>query len=95
MAKGYFPLSHELLRQALHLPDDAVIVAVDYINPRTCMVWVEHNDIPDLGEFQSKVLEPVFERDYEHNTTSMIEWAEDVPLATLDVMEHNGRSIDE
>ena len=89
MAKGYFPLSHELLRQALNLPDDAEIVAVDYINSRTCAVWVEHEDIPDLGEFQSKELLPVFQR--EDDKVTMIEWAEDVPLATLDWIEHNAR----
>ena len=90
MAKGYFPLDHNLLRQALSLPDDAEIVAVDYISPRTCAVWVEHDDIPDLGEFQSKELLPVFKR-VDNSTVTMIRWAEDVPLATLDVMEHNAR----
>jgi hypothetical protein len=89
MAKGCFRLSHDLLRDVLCLPDDAVIVAVDYISPMTCAVWVEHNDIPAPVGFQSKVLEPVFKREGEQVT--MVEWAEDVPLATLDVMEHNGR----
>ena len=89
MARGWFPLSHDLLKQALCLPDDAEIVAVEYIGLTTCAVWVEHRDIPEA--INNAQLLPVFETDYEHNTTTMIEWGENIPLATLDVMEHNAR----
>lgn len=47
MKKGYFFLSHELLRETLHLPYNAEIIAVDFYSPNTCKVWVEHPDIPE------------------------------------------------
>ena len=47
MKRGYFKVSHELLVQALHLPDNAEIIAVDFHSPNTCKVWVEHPDIPE------------------------------------------------
>ena len=89
MARGWFTLSHELLKQVLCLPDDAEIVAVAYIGRTTCAVWVEHKDIPEPKDNIPAELSPVFETDYEHNTTVVIKWAENLPLATLDVMEHN------
>ena len=48
MKRGYFKVSHELLVQALHLPENAEIIAVDFHSPNTCKVWVEHPDIPDV-----------------------------------------------
>ena len=90
MARGWFPLSHHLLKDALHLPDDAEIVAVEYIGRRTCAVWVEHNDIPEAKDNVPAKLLPVFKR-VDNITVQMVEWSEEVPLATLDVMEHNAR----
>ena len=89
MARGWFPLSHVLLKQALCLPDDAEIVAVEYIGRITCGVWVEHKDIPEPKNNIPAKLLPIFEREGEQVT--MIKWDTDIPLATLDVMEHNGR----
>ena len=89
MARSYFTLSHELLGQALHLPDDAEIVAVEYIGRTTCAVWVDHSDIPEPINNMHAKLEPVFKR--EDDQVTMIKWADETPLATLDVMEHNAR----
>ena len=74
MARGYFPLSHDLLKQALCLPDDAEIVAVEYVGRTTCTVWVEHDDIPEAKDNVPAKLLPIFKSDYEHNTTTMVEW---------------------
>ena len=48
MNRGHFLLSHELLVQVLHLPENAEIIAVDFHRPNTCKVWVEHPDIPEV-----------------------------------------------
>ena len=85
MPKGYFLLSHDLLRDVLCLPDDADILAVEYISPITCKVWVAHNLIPNSEEGEARELLPVFQR--EGDQVLMIEWDTDIPLATLDVME--------
>ena len=74
MARGWFPLSHDLLKQALCLPDDAEIVAVEYIGLTTCAVWVEHSDIPEPKDNIPAELLPVFERVY-NSTVTMIKWA--------------------
>ena len=66
MRRGYFKLRHELLVQALHLPSDAKIIAVDFHSPRTCKVWVEHRDIPEVEETEAMEypeLMPTFHRD--------------------------------
>ena len=89
MALSYFTLSYDLLRDALHLPDDAEITAVEYVGRTTCAVWVKHVDIPEAKDNVPAKLLPVFKR--EGNEVKMIEWAAELPLATLDVMEHNGR----
>ena len=89
MAKSYFPLSHDLLRQALHLPDDAEIVAVEYVGRLSCAVWVEHKDIPEPRDNMHAKLLPTFKREGEQVT--MINWSDEIPLATLDVMDHNAR----
>ena len=47
MGKGYFELSHDLLRDILNLPDNAEIDSVSHCNSKICYVWVEHPDIPD------------------------------------------------
>ena len=91
MARGWFPLSHELLKQALYLPDDAEILGVEYLSSTTCQVWVKHKDIPESKEDKARGVLPVFKREGEEVT--MIEWSEDFPLATLDVMDHNARHI--
>ena len=48
MGKGYFELSHDLLREVLNLPYNAKINSVSHRNSETCYVWVEHPDIPEL-----------------------------------------------
>lgn len=68
MRRGYFLLSHELLVQALHLPSDTEIIAVDFHSPITCKVWVEHPDLPDVEEAEGQAcpeLMPTFQRDSE------------------------------
>ena len=61
MNKGYFLLSHDLLRQLLCLPDDTKIVAVDFESPIICKVWAEHEDIPVIDESREyQEVMPVF-----------------------------------
>lgn len=74
MAKGYFHLSHDLLREALGLPDDADIVAVEYVGRLSCAVWVEHSDIPAPKDNKPAKLLPIFKREGEQ--TTMVEWGD-------------------
>ena len=90
MARGYFSLSYDLLRDVLHLPDDAEIVGVESSGRTTFFLWVEHSDIPEPKDNVPHKLLPIFKR-VDNSTVTMIEWDKDTPLATLDVMEHNGR----
>ena len=73
MARGYFSLSHDLLRQVLNLPDDTEIVAVEYVGRTTCAVWVEHSDIPEPKDNILTKLLPIFKR-ADDATVTMIEW---------------------
>ena len=47
---GSFLLSHELLSQALHLPDDTTILGVLDHDRHTCRVLVTHPDLPARGQ---------------------------------------------
>ena len=74
MARGYFLLSHDLLRDTLSLPDDAEIVAVEYVGRLSCGVWVEHGDIPEPKDNKPAKLMPIFKREGEQVT--MVEWGD-------------------
>ena len=72
MPRGYFLLDHYLLRDVLSLPDDADIVAVEYIGRFACAIWVEHSDIPEPKDNKPTKLEPIFKR--EGDQVTMVEW---------------------
>ena len=71
MPRGYFLLSHDLLKELMFLPNDTDILAVEYVSPITCKVWVDHEDIPISKEGEARELSPVFKRNKE---VEMIEW---------------------
>ena len=75
MATGFFQLSHHLLRQSLHLPDNAEIVGVEFSDPQTCRVWVNHPDIPEkyIEGIQAIEVSPVLHEN-EEGEISLESW---------------------
>ena len=59
---GSFLLAHELLAQALHLPEDTEILGVLDHDSYTCRVLVTHPDIPESENVTT--LKPVFHTTY-------------------------------
>ena len=59
---GSFLLAHELLSQALHLPDETEILGVLDHDRHTCRVLVTHPDIPESENVTT--LKPVFHTTY-------------------------------
>ena len=80
---GSFLLAHELLAQALNLPEDAKILWISGVDERTCKVFVEHPDIPDnaklLPRFHTTYHDPAVIFTEQIAETKLGSWGIDEP----------------
>ena len=81
MRQASFLVTHELLRQLLHLPDDTEVQAIgqdytDRVHTRF-RVFISHPDLAEVTEgCAAPTINPVFEKDAEGNV-SLREWGQE------------------